>query len=138
MGFQKLSDLKSEVVPEATIDDRVVKDPVRAVDVDDRRCLPGFELSAVPNPNWIRSFLNQGTFQSVIGKELANFRFEINFTFIEAEEYEAPILASLFNSYVRNAQQHYAVVVESALQEQEVFRLLRSLRRLQRVRSLSF
>jgi hypothetical protein len=80
VGFQKLSDLKSEVVPEATIDDRIVKDPVRAVDVDDRRCLPGFELSAVPNPNWIRSFLNQGTFQSVIGKELANFRFEINFT----------------------------------------------------------
>jgi hypothetical protein len=35
VGFQKLSDLKSEVVPEATIDDRVVKDPVRAVDVDD-------------------------------------------------------------------------------------------------------
>ena len=54
--MQKLNALKSEVVPETEVDDPVIRNPIKLVDVDYQTGRMIFELNYAPPPNWIMEF----------------------------------------------------------------------------------
>jgi len=71
---QKLSQLKKEVIPEASIDDPFVTNPIRierVADYQGGRLV--FELSAPPPPNWIMAFHNLGYYPAEMGSEPSSF-----------------------------------------------------------------
>jgi serine/threonine protein kinase len=56
VGLQRLNRLKSEVVPDAEVDDPFIRNPITLVDTDYRDDRLVFILSAVPPPLWIECF----------------------------------------------------------------------------------
>lgn len=79
LSVQKLSVLQSEVIPETDVDDPVIKDPVRMVNVDYREDTLIFTLSVSPPPRWIEAFRNPLTsFSYFQGSGPNTFSFQAN------------------------------------------------------------
>ncbi|HEY2912304.1 MAG TPA: serine/threonine-protein kinase [Candidatus Angelobacter sp.] len=75
ISLQKVDSLTKQVVPEEEIDDALIRDPLRIVDVDYRNRVLTVALSQTPSPGWIEEFKNQGNYSSFSGYEpyRANF-----------------------------------------------------------------
>lgn len=68
LSVQRLSSLRSEVIPDSEVDDSVVRNPIRLVGTDYRNENLIFTLSTAPPPNWIMAFQNpKGGWQSYVG-----------------------------------------------------------------------
>lgn len=73
---QKLSRLKSAIVPENEIDDSIFTNPISVVGVsysDDGRLQ--FELNEAPPLTWVHTFRNLGNFSALMGSEPMRFDF---------------------------------------------------------------
>lgn len=107
--LQRLDRLRREVVPEGEIDDPFVRDPIRVVGVDlqGRRLI--FHLSAAPNGDWIRTFQNQGNYQSLVGWEPYRYQFQGDSAFIHAmdDENNYQMLVDYTKRFVANANAAY-------------------------------
>lgn len=113
VSLQKLDRLKTEVVPEASIDDPIIKNPIRLSGgnyVGGRLCL---KLSQPPNSRWIFRFQNLGSYRSIIGKGPRMFRFKGDVAEIPANKSDAQILVNHFKDYLVSANKEYAVEVEA-------------------------
>jgi hypothetical protein len=110
--LQKLDQLKHTVVPETSIDDPIVKDPIRLVEVDYVGRSLHFILSQPPNPRWTFRFQNLGSYRFIVGKKPENFSFQGALAGIEASENEAQMLVDLFKEYVERTNKEYAAEVE--------------------------
>jgi serine/threonine protein kinase len=76
---QKLSQLKSTVVPESEIDDLLIANPIQVVDIDyadDGRL--EFELSQAPPRQWAITFTNLRDYAALMGSEPSRFEFHGN------------------------------------------------------------
>ena len=63
MSLQKIHELTKQVVPDETVSDPLIVDPIRPVkfDYEDEKLL--VSLSRIPNTQWIELFQNQATEQ---------------------------------------------------------------------------
>lgn len=75
VSMQKLSKLKDSVIPASEVDDLLIADPMRIVDVDWDNGTISIELNHQPNPNWIWSLRNMGNYSSLMGKGPDSFQF---------------------------------------------------------------
>jgi hypothetical protein len=76
LSLQRLSTLKSEVVPETEVDDPVIRNPIQLAGVDYQEGTMIFTLSAAPPPNWIMAFQNpRGSYSSLQGAGPQYFTF---------------------------------------------------------------
>lgn len=70
---QKIDQLTKTVVPEATVDDPLVRDPIRIVDLDTRGTGVSAILNQNPNPTWIELYRNMSGVSFFMGADFRNF-----------------------------------------------------------------
>jgi serine/threonine protein kinase len=123
---QKLSQLKSTVVHENEIDDPIVANPIRAIGVqyaDDGRL--EFELDQAPPPQWVRAFMNLGTYSALMGSEPRTFEFRGNHALVPVRGGPGAmqVVTDHFKNYVRSTNESYtAELVESVKRQAETQR----------------
>jgi len=112
ISLQKLNRLKTEVVPETTIDDPIVSDPIRLIGADYSDGLLHLKLSQAPNSDWIHRFHDLGTYRSILGKEPSKFAFQDDVAQIPADEGDAPSALIHFKNYLDSTNHDNACNVE--------------------------
>jgi serine/threonine protein kinase len=112
LSTQKINQLSGEIVPEETLDDPLVVNPITLVDVDYESGILRFKLSAKPNGKWIEAFRNQGTFQSFINRGPGTTFIGANIVEIGARENEAPQQVQYFKQWLENGNKLYREGVE--------------------------
>ncbi len=119
ISAQKISALSQAVVPEAELDDPLIVNPVRLVNIDYNGDYLFFELSPPVNPNWIQSFGHIGSYQSVLGKGPPHFGWDRGRAVIQATEQEAPLIAEFFKKYVDQANAVYLELLRNNKRQEE-------------------
>lgn len=119
ISAQKISALSQAVVPEAELDDPLIVNPVRLVNIDYNGDYLFFELSPPVNPNWIQSFAHIGSYQSVLGKGPPHFGWDRGRAIIQATEQEAPLIAELFKKYIDQANAGYLELLRNNKRQEE-------------------
>jgi len=140
ISLQKISELTKAVVPASEIDDPLITNPVRVVDVDYQGDSLLFKLHPIVNAKWIDCFRNIGTYQSIPGKGPPHFGWIRGTAIIQATEAQSPKIAEYFKRYVEAANVAYAERVKNeqrqkeAQERTELRRQLEAEQRRQRVR----
>jgi serine/threonine protein kinase len=116
---QRISELKRTVVPQGEIDDPLILNPVRLVDVDYNGDTLFFTLSPTANSNWKQCFGNIGSYQSVLGKGPSRFAWDSDRAVIQATEQEAPLIVEHFKTYVDQANAAYLEFVKETKRQTE-------------------
>jgi serine/threonine protein kinase len=70
---QKLDALSKTVVPEGTVDDPLVRDPIRAVDVDVDNAGVSLRLNRQPNQRWVELYRNMSGVSFFLGLDFRRF-----------------------------------------------------------------
>lgn len=104
---QRLSELTSTVISQSEIDDPLVKDPVRLVDVDYKKGIWVFALNHRVNNKWQDSFKSIGNFSFFPGFEPRLFKFTENTATIAAREPDQREI-DMFKDYVVKGNTAYA------------------------------
>jgi serine/threonine protein kinase len=97
---QKLSTLKSTVIPTFEIDDSLVVTPVKIVDFDWDNGLLTLTLSQPVNQKWREAFLNMGSYTSLMGKGPGAFKFEGNCAKVQVDERQVQDIINYFKSWI--------------------------------------
>ncbi len=97
---QKLSVLKSTVIPTSEIDDPLVVTPNQVVGFDWDKGLLTLVLRHTVNPRWINAFVNMGSHSSLLGKGPERFTLEGNLAKISAEERQVQDIINYFKSWI--------------------------------------
>jgi serine/threonine protein kinase len=126
VSLQRLNSLKTEVVPEQSIDDPIIMNPIRLLSVDYVGHKLHLKLSQAPNSRWILRFQKLGSFSAIWEKEPSKFRFEVDLAYIPADERDAQMLVNHFKKYLESTNREYAAEVE-ANQRKETERRRREL-----------
>jgi serine/threonine protein kinase len=108
VSMQKLSKLKDTVIPTSEVDDPLIADPMRIVNVDWDNDTLSIELNHQPNPNWLWSLRNMGGYSSLIGKGPDNFEFVGKFARILASANQAQQVIDHFKQWLPAANLVYA------------------------------
>jgi serine/threonine protein kinase len=113
LSLQRLNSLKSEIVPEAEVDDPVIRNPISLVGVDYGEGTLIFELSAPPPPNWIMSFQNPNAqFSSFHGSGPEYFSFQGKYARVGlGPSIPAQRLVDYTKSYIQLANRRYSEIV---------------------------
>jgi serine/threonine protein kinase len=120
LSTQKIDRLSGAVVSEGTIDDPLVVDPPRIVDVDYGPELLTFRLSAQPNGKWIEAFRNQGNFTSFMRRGPSTARVAADYVQINTAENEVEQQVVYFKQWLENANRIYKEQVQKeAILERE-------------------
>ena len=104
---QKLSTLKSTVIPTSEIDDPLVVTPIRIIDFEWSDGLLTLILNQPVNPKWRNSLLNMGNYSSLMGKGPETFSFEGNKAKIRAEERQVQDIVDYFKSWMPQTTARY-------------------------------
>lgn len=104
---QRLSELTSTVISQSEIDDHLVRDPVRLVDIDWQKGILIFVLNHHVNNKWQDSFKHIGDFSFFPGFEPGLFNFTENTARIAAREPDQREI-DLFKDYVNRGNAAYA------------------------------
>lgn len=112
VSMQKLSKLKDTVIPTSEVDDLLIADPIRIVNVNWENNTLRIELNHQPNQNWIWSLRNMGSYSYLMGKEPNNFQFSGKFAIISAGANEAQQVVDYFKKWLQAANRLYANKLE--------------------------
>jgi serine/threonine protein kinase len=113
---QKLSKLKSVVIPASEIDDSLVETPIKIVDFEWENGLLTLTLSQPVNQKWRSALLNMGSHTSLMRKGPETFTFEGNRAKVRSEEREVQDTINYFKSWIPLATNKY----EQDLQEERL------------------
>jgi serine/threonine protein kinase len=116
---QKLSTLKSAVVPTSEIDDPLVVTPVQIVDFDLDNGLLTLKLSQRVNPRWRNALLNMGSHTSLMGKEPARFTLDGDLAKIPAKEIQVQGIINYFKSWIPQITAKYKQDLEDERRRKE-------------------
>jgi serine/threonine protein kinase len=118
---QKISQLEKTVVPTSEVDDILIAEPVKIVDVDYDNGSLIFKLNhVVVNTQWFYMFRDPKVyFQYIQGAHPQNFSFQGNTASIRANQYDAPRIAETFPKFLENTNREYKSKKEWELKEQE-------------------
>jgi serine/threonine protein kinase len=116
---QKISNLKDTVVPVTELDDPLIADPPRLVNVDwDRGTLTLFFQRPV-NEKWIRALQNMGSHTSLLGKGPEAFKIGGDVAVIDATESQVQKIIDYFNSWLPVANRVYEERIRRDKEEAE-------------------
>jgi serine/threonine protein kinase len=116
---QKLNQLGNDVIRSSEIDDPLINDPVRVVDVEFDRGMLKFKLSRTVNPLWTQAFQDPGSYTFLVGYEPQRFDIRGNVAAIPAEERLVERLLENFKNYVSSANRLYKARVEEVHRQRE-------------------
>ncbi len=97
---QKLSKLRSTVIPLQEIDDPLVVNPLVIEEFDWEKGLLVLTLSQAVNNKWIQALHNIGGFTSLTGKGPKEFIFDGNLAKISAQESQVQSIINYFKSWI--------------------------------------
>lgn len=107
VSLQKLSKLKDTVIPQGEIDDPLISDPMKIVDVDWENGNLSIKLNHPINQNWIWALGNMGGCTSVMGKDPTMFQFNGNIARISATSNEVQQIIDYFKQWLPMANRVY-------------------------------
>jgi serine/threonine protein kinase len=116
---QQLSALKDTVIPVTDVDDPLVIDPPRLVDVDWNRDQLTLTLSQPVNAQWVWVIQNEIGGPFMLGYEAENFTFHGNNAMIEADERVARQVVDHFKAWLPMANKAYEQLVRKQKAEHE-------------------
>jgi len=116
---QKLSVLKSAVIPTSEIDDPLIETPVQIVGFDWENGLLTLILSQSVNTRWKNALINMGSHTSLMGKEPARFTLEGNLAKIPAAERQVQDIINYFKSWIPQITAKYKYDLEDELRRKE-------------------
>lgn len=129
VSIQKLNRLRDTVIPRSEVDDPLIADPMRIVNVDWDNGTLSIELNHQPNTNWIWSLRNMGNYSWVMGRGPDNFQFVGNAARISASANEAQRVIDYFKQWLPKANEVYENKLKQELEATE----LRQRKELQRL-----
>jgi hypothetical protein len=104
---QKLSILKSAVIPSSEIDDPLITTPIRIEDFEWENNTLTLILSQPVNQKWRQALINMGSHTSLMGKEPEKFRFEGNHATVSSEERSVQRIIDYFKTWIPLATKKY-------------------------------
>ena len=104
---QKISDLKNTVIPVTELDDPLIADPPRLVNVDWNRGTLTLFFQQPVNDKWVWALQNMGNFSSLMGKGPESFNIRGNTAVIGATENEVQRIIDYFNDWLPKANRVY-------------------------------
>ena len=116
---QKLSTLKSTVIPASEIDDPLAVTPVEIVDFDWDSGLLTLILSQSVNQKWRNALLNMGSHSSLMGRGPETFTFEGNRAKIRSEERQVQDIVNYFKSWMPQTTARYKQDLEEERRRKE-------------------
>jgi len=116
---QKLSTLKSTVIPASEIDDPLAVTPVEIVDFDWDSGLLTLILSQSVNQKWRNALLNMGSHSSLMGRGPETFTFEGNRAKVRSEERQVQDIVNYFKSWMPQTTARYKQDLEEERRRKE-------------------
>ena len=105
---QKINRLKDTVISTSEIDDPLIEDPIRVVDVDWNHGRLTIRLNQNVNSLWVWALNNMGGYQSVYGMGPDMFQFVDNEAGIAAEPRDVQSVVAFFKQWLPQANRVYA------------------------------
>ncbi|MBM2824373.1 MAG: serine/threonine protein kinase, partial [Dehalococcoidales bacterium] len=116
---QKVSKLKDTVVPITELDDPLIADPPRLVNVDWERGKLTLFFQRPVNEKWVWALRNMGNYTSVWGKEPEAFGISGTTAVIAAAENQVQKVIDYFNNWLPAANRVYAERIRREKKEDE-------------------
>lgn len=117
---QHISELKQMVVPVTDLDDPLILDPPRLVNIDYEQEVLFLFFQRPVNPKWIQALCNMGTYTSAMGKGPERFTFSGNKASIPARgQSEVQQIIDYFKAWLPIANRVYEETVRREKQEAE-------------------
>lgn len=116
---QKLSKLKDVVIPVNEVDDILLADPMRIVDVDWENNTLMIKLNHPVNQNWVWAIKNMGDYTSLLGKGPEFFQYKDNSAVVSASSNEAQQVINHFKEWLPRATQVYENKIKQYLESEE-------------------
>lgn len=104
---QRVSELKGTVVPVSDIDDPLINDPLKIVEVDWDRDVLTISFQQPVNQEWVNALNNMGSRTAVVGKGPEAFQFRGNKAVIGAREHEVQLILGYFKEWLPTANSAY-------------------------------
>jgi serine/threonine protein kinase len=117
--IQKVSKLKDTVIPATEVDDPLIIDPVKIVDVDWENNTLSIKLNHKVNLDWIRSLQHIGSHNSLKGMGPHNFQFLDNVASISARAIDVQQVINYFKEWLPRANSIYEDKVKQDLKAAE-------------------
>lgn len=118
---QKLSNLKNEVISDFEIDDPLVLNPVKLIDIQFKSDQLVLILNQTPTEKWTRTFKEIRDFGAIKGREPYNFNFYGNTAIINMiREIEEVKLVEYFTDYLIKANKDYKLLIEKQYKDAEM------------------
>jgi len=117
---QKISKLKDIVIPTTEVDDPLIDDPVKIVNVDWENNILSIELNHSINNMWKHALHNMGNYSSLAGKPPQAFEFRGNVAQISADARQVQQIVNHFNNWIPVANRVYAELVKEAKEIEEL------------------
>lgn len=116
----KISKLEDIVIPSHEVDDPIVSDPMRIVDVVWDNGTLTIQLNHQPTYQWQWALRNMGSYSSVMGKGPEDFQFRGNTAIISASDgKEAQRVIDCFNQWLPKVAQAYENKLKQEAQQVE-------------------
>jgi eukaryotic-like serine/threonine-protein kinase len=122
IALQKVSETKKKVVLITEVDDPLIEDPMRIVNVDWKDKRLTIELNHVANSTWKWAFLNMGGYQSLMGKGPEYFTINGNKASIDATSVQAQKVIDHFKEWLPLVNRVYENKLSQDRAEQERLR----------------
>jgi serine/threonine protein kinase len=119
ISIQKLSKLKDTVIPTTEVDDPLIIDPVKIVDVDWENNTLSIKFNHQINLDWIRSLQHIGSHNALIGMGPHNFQFSGNVAKISANAIDVQQVINYFKEWLPRANSIYRDKVKQDLKAAE-------------------
>lgn len=116
---QKLSTLRSTVIPTSEIDDPLVITPITIVDFEWDNGLLTLDLSQPVTEKWRNALLNMGSHSSLWNKGPETFIFEGNQAKVRAEERDVQGIIDYFKSWISPTTARYKRDLEEEISRKE-------------------
>lgn len=117
--LQKINSLEGTVIPTSKIDDPIVLDPMRIINVDWSDNILTIEFNHAVNSTWQWALHNMGGYTSVYGKGPENFKFRGSKAVISAASNEAQEIVDYFKQWLPKANQAYEVRLKQNIAAEE-------------------
>lgn len=119
ISLQKLSELQNKVVPKSEIDDPLINNPIKLVDIDYKRGDLLLKLSSNATGNWVDSFRSIRGYTYTMEIEPNLFGFQGDTAKISVTENQCQKAVDLFKEYLERANKQYKQKVENAQRRRE-------------------
>jgi len=116
---QKISSLSNQVITSTSIDDPLVREPMKIIDYDWDREQLTIKLNHEVNGQWIIAFQNMGSHSAVFRKGPENFRFNKNSAIIDANQNEVQDVINYFKGWLPQVTRVYEANLKRDIQQKE-------------------